>query len=231
MVEAVSRLGAQVAAGASVPEKRFLAAVSADARPELAELVRRIGTPEAFGLLDQDPDMLLAGDGLLQLGNRQLRPERFIEGLILHRSALARIYRIVIPRKGLRIVARRSTFHALRLERVRWDPRTIVYVDRYVDAAARKFVERAVLLKAPVEVRADISFSGVLFARSIAAIAKRLFRAPRMSPRYLEWAPQRFPISDEELAAIDENLRAEPEALLAQTLRTVRGQGTWAQSW
>ena len=230
MLTAVARLGAHAAAGASTGEEQFLAAVSPDERPEVARLVRTIGTPEAFGLLDQDLEILFAGGGLLQHGNRQLMPARFIEGLAVHRSILAGIHRVVIPKKGLRLLTRRGAFHRLRLERAPWDARMIVYVDRYADLAARTLVKRAVLLKARVQVWADISLSGVLFARSIAAVAKSSFTPFRMSPQNLDWASLRFPVSDEELKAIDENLKAEPDAPLAETLRAVRDRRTWSPS-
>ena len=92
-------------------EEQFLAAVSPDERPDVARLVRTIGTPEAFGLLDEDPAILFAGGGLLQHENRQLMPARFVEGLAVRRSILAGIHRIVIPKKGVRLVTRRGAFH------------------------------------------------------------------------------------------------------------------------
>ena len=228
LLDAVRRLSAHVASGSATSEAAFLATLDPQVAPEFACLIRVLGTPDAFGLLDQDPQMLFAGAGLLQYGTRQVWPSHFLDGFALYRSALARITRIEMPRYGLRIVTRRELFHALRLTRIRWDRRMIVYADRYADAAVRGLAERAALLKTGIEVWADISLSGVLFVRSIAAAAKGRISTVRMTPRHLDRASEKVALTESETIAIQSNLAAEPEALLADTLRAICARNLWA---
>ena len=127
-----------------------------------------------------------------------------------------------IPRDGVLVIENMAAFEAACAGDVvglgEW---LFIWSAGYPGRSARHVVEAAANMAVPVRVWADLDLAGVRIARLIARWAGTQWTPWRMSPDDARAAVVRRPLTARAREAIQEDLRASPDAPLADTLRAL----------
>lgn len=194
-------------------------------------LERLVGPLGEIGIREGASITLLGGDGILRLGGPQeLDLLAFAPFVGLAREAVERLEEIAFPDGGLFVAENLAVFEACCRGEVEAARGALVaWSAGYPGRSIRRLVELAGAAGARLRIWADLDLDGVRIARLTASWSPSEAEFFRMSPRDLENAAHRNPLTEQSLAAIRRDLEERPEAPLAGTLRALLEAGFWVE--
>ncbi|HKI05243.1 MAG TPA: DUF2399 domain-containing protein [Thermoanaerobaculia bacterium] len=194
-------------------------------------LERLAGPLEELGIREGASLTLLGGDGILRReGAQELDLLAFAPFVGLAREAVESLEEIAFPDGGLFVVENLAVFEACCRGEVEAARDSLVaWSAGYPGRSIRRLVEMAGAAGAPLRIWADLDLDGVRIARLTASWSPSGAEFFRMSPRDLESAAHRNPLTPQSLAVIRRDLEERPEAPLAGTLRALLEAGFWVE--
>jgi hypothetical protein len=229
LIQALAAVAVHAEAGDVLAERVFSTRYLGGSK-ELASLQGRlerlVGPLAEIGIREGVSVTLLGGEGLL----RGLDLRIFAPFVGLAREAVESLKEISFPEGGLFVVENLAVFEACcRGEVAAARGALIAWSGGYPGRAIRRLVELAGAAGAPMTVWADLDLDGVRIARLTSSWLSFQAAFFRMSPRDLEAATSRLPLSPQSAAAIRRDLEERPEAPLASTLRALLASGSWVE--
>lgn len=199
---------------------RYLGAAK-ELRRVRARLERLLGPLESLGIRDGGAVLLVGGTGGARHAGSELRLSRLRPFIGLPRQLITEVT-WDIPSDGILVIENMAVFEAACAGDVaglgEW---LFVWSAGYPSRSVRCVVEAAARLDLPVRVWADLDLDGVRIARIVGSWAGPHWLPWRMSPEDAHTAAVRRPLTDRGREAIQADLRALPDAPLADTLRAL----------
>jgi len=194
-------------------------------------LERLAGPLEELGIREGASLTLLGGDGILRRkGPQEIDLLAFAPFVGLAREAIEGLEEIAFPEGGLFVVENLAVFEACCRGEVEAARDSLVaWSAGYPGRSIRRLVELAGAAGAPLRIWADLDLDGVRIARLTASWSPLEAELFRMSPRDVETAPHRNPLTPRSAAAIRRDLEERPEAPLAGTLWALLDSGFWVE--
>jgi hypothetical protein len=234
LLRALAAVAAHAASGETLAERVFSARYLGDSKA-LRKLRRRlehhVGPLEAIGIREGAAITLLGGAGRLHAGPSIVEIGAFAPYLGLAREVLTEgLAGVDFPEQGLFVVENLTVFEACcRGEVAAARGSLVIWSAGYPGRGVRALVERAATVGAMVRAWADLDLDGVRIARLLARWAGPSFAAHRMSPDDVASADVVRPLSPLSAAAIRADLRANPGAVLAETLAALLERDGWIE--
>jgi len=231
-VDALAAVAVHAASGDVLSRRVFSAHYlgSSKALSRVHGLVRSlIGPLRRLGIREGNALTQVGGTGVLHLAGEELDLQRFPPCVGLSRETLARLDEIELPTGALLLVENLAVFTACCRGEVR-DLRgtTVVWTAGYPGRGVRSLVEAADRAGARVDIWADLDLDGIRIARLVAQWTARA-NPIRMSPADLAAAPVTRRTEPRARRAIEDDLAARPDALLANSLEAIRDAGRWVE--
>lgn len=205
---------------ANVFSARYLGSAK-ELRRVRARLERMLGPLESLGIRDGGATLLVGGMGEVRLSGAELSLVRLRPFIGLSRE-LVMGAAWEIPRDGVLVIENMAAFEAVCAGDVAglgaW---LFIWSAGYPGRSVRHVVEAAAGMAVPVRVWADLDLDGVRIARLIARWAGAQCAPWRMSADDVRAAVVRRPLAARAREAIQADLRASPDAQLADTLRAL----------
>lgn len=233
LIQALAAVAAHVETGEVLAERvfstRYLGKSKALASVRNG-LERILGPLPGLGIREGASLTLLGGDGGLRLPDRELALRPFTPFLGLPREIVENLEGIAFPPGGLFVVENLTVFEACcRGEVAAARNALIAWSAGYPGRSIRKLVELAHAAGAHLRIWADLDLDGIRIARLVSSWFPPGAEFHLMSPQDVKAAPRHHRLNLRNSAALRRELKERPEALLADTLKTLIATDSWVE--
>jgi len=233
LVRALAAVATQAETGDVLASRVFAARYLGDSkalgilRPRLE---RFLGPLDALGIRDGASATFVGGSGCVRAAGLRLDLTSLRPFVGLAAETVIGDIEILPAPGGVAIVENFAAFEACCREEVsNLKDTLVIWTGGYPGRAVRTVIQAASRTSPPMRIWADLDLDGVRIVRLVADWLSGAIEPFGMSPKHVDAAPARRPLSPRSVAAIRADLAARPAALLADTLRALLACNCWVE--
>ena len=233
LVRALAAVATHAETGDVLASRVFAARYLGDSKALVVlrpRLERLLGPLDSVGIRDGASATFVGGSGCVRAAGVRLDLTSLRPFIGLAAETVIGDIEIESPPGGVAIVENFAVFEACCREEVSGLKDTLViWTAGYPGRAVKAVIQAASRASPTMRIWADLDLDGVRIVRLVADWLSGAIEPFGMSPKHVDAAPTRRPLSPRSAAAIRADLAARPAALLADTLRALLAYDCWVE--